>query len=72
MKEQKPRCKHLRTRMAYLPEIAGLEHWSTGESTIDQYWCLCTMTTAGPDDQYVAPEKCQPGRSCYEDADNLV
>ena len=30
------------------------------------YWCLCTGTPVGPDDELVRPEGCVPGRRCYD------
>ena len=58
-------CKHLRTKHAYMPEPDNPEAWRSGESSTAQYWCLCTMNTAGPDHQFVAPEACHAQRSCF-------
>ncbi|MEM7164475.1 MAG: hypothetical protein AAF581_03370 [Planctomycetota bacterium] len=30
------------------------------------FHCLCTMDCQGPDGDDVEPEKCRPGRACYE------
>ncbi|RMF69890.1 MAG: hypothetical protein D6743_01125 [Calditrichaeota bacterium] len=64
-------CRHLRTKVTYLPDFSDPDSWRTGESTTQQYWCLCTMTTAGPDNDLVAPESCQPTRACYEETEQL-
>ena len=58
-------CRHLRTKTAYMPEPDRPEAWRSGESSTAQYWCLCTMGTAGPDNQFVAPESCGKERSCF-------
>lgn len=58
-------CRHLRTKTAYIPEADRPDVWRSGESSTAQYWCLCTMTTAGPDNQFVAPESCCSSRTCF-------
>ena len=30
------------------------------------YWCEATCTQVGPDDELCEPDKCLPGRACYE------
>ena len=30
------------------------------------YWCAKTCTVIGPDDDYVVPRQCRPGRGCYD------
>jgi hypothetical protein len=52
--------------MSYGPGIEGLSDWRSSEGSSNQYWCLKTMTTAGPDNDFVAPESCQPHRKCFE------
>ncbi|HEX9654614.1 MAG TPA: hypothetical protein VGA99_12970 [bacterium] len=66
---KKSHCRHLRTKMAYIPDVENSENWRTGESSTHQYWCLCTMTTCGPDSELVAPERCQRDRTCYREVD---
>lgn len=63
---KKSHCRHLRTKMTYIPDFADDDRWRTGESMTQQYWCLCTMSTAGPDDDFVAPEKCHSDRVCFK------
>jgi hypothetical protein len=31
-----------------------------------QCWCARTMQSTGPDDGFVSPDTCQPGRACFE------
>jgi len=63
---KKSHCRYLRAKRAYIPGCEDPESWRSGDSSTQQYWCLRTMTTAGSDDDVVAPELCQPGRSCYK------
>jgi hypothetical protein len=58
-------CAHLRTKRYYygstdeVLEVAEL-------STTAQFWCLRTMRVVGPDEGYVSPATCRPGRACCE------
>jgi len=60
-------CAMLRTKTAF----GGYElddqpaDWQSGKSTTAVFWCLKTMTTAGPDDQFAHPSTCQAGRACF-------
>ena len=63
-------CRMLRTKMAFgLYEGEDIEPWENGTSSTAVYWCLGTMQTAGPDDQFVHPENCREGRGCYQARD---
>jgi hypothetical protein len=64
--EKKSQCRFLRTKTSYTPDADNLEFWRSGRSATAQYWCLCTMTTAGPDNDLVAPEVCQETRDCFQ------
>jgi hypothetical protein len=64
--KKKSGCRHIRTRMSYGPGIGDFGDWRTDKGSSNQYWCLKTMTTAGPDNDFVAPETCQPDRGCFE------
>ncbi len=57
-------CRKLRTKMAFGSHV-GAEDWRTGESTTATYWCLCTMETVGPDDDFAHAKKCREGRRCF-------
>jgi hypothetical protein len=61
-------CKMLRTKTAFGLYEGDPEHeaWELATSRTAVYWCLRTMQTAGPDDQFVHPESCREGRSCYQ------
>ena len=67
---KKSQCRYLRTKSVYVPDFDDMESWRTGDTTTQQYWCLRTMITAGPDNDLVAPEQCQPERSCYKEPDD--
>ena len=30
------------------------------------YWCVHTQSVIGPDDAVAEPERCGPGRNCYD------
>ena len=64
-------CRHLRTKMSYIPDPDNQEAWRSEDSTTRQYWCARTMQTAGPDNGLVAPQECGRGRSCYKDKFNV-
>jgi hypothetical protein len=57
-------CRFLRARSAYGHPLDGAS-WEEGESTIESYWCLCTMEPTGPDDRLVTAHDCRAGRSCF-------
>ncbi len=65
--EKKSQCRFLRTKTSYTPDADHLESRRSGESATAQYWCLCTMMTAGPDNDMAAPEVCQTHRPCYHE-----
>lgn len=66
--EEKPVvCRLLRTKTAFGSFVGNLHAWQTGASTTAVYWCLNTMETAGPDDAYVHPHNCRPGRVCFQE-----
>jgi hypothetical protein len=61
----------LRTKNSFAAydELDGFEPWELGGSTTAVYWCLNTMQTAGPDDNFAHPEICRAGRTCYQAKD---
>lgn len=59
-------CRMLRTKTAYGAYTSTGEDWRTGASTTAVYWCLSTMGTSGPDEQYAHPQACCEGRPCYQ------
>ena len=58
-------CRMLRTKMAFGSLVTGAPSFRTGESTTAVYWCLCTMESAGPDDDFAHAKKCREGRRCF-------
>ncbi|HEX8523808.1 MAG TPA: hypothetical protein VF669_16245 [Tepidisphaeraceae bacterium] len=59
-------CKCLRTKTAFGSfSETGKPPWQSGESTTAVYWCLVTMSNAGPDDRFCHPHNCQEGRGCF-------
>jgi hypothetical protein len=59
-------CQCLRTKNPYGTTPHDAESWLPGVGTSSSYWCLRTMSPAGPDDHYVHLARCLPGRSCYQ------
>jgi hypothetical protein len=64
--DKKRVCRMLRTKNSFA-SYANVDEvpWQEGESTTAVYWCLRTMETAGPDDDYAHPSACRVGRSCF-------
>jgi hypothetical protein len=60
-------CRLLRTKTSFGSFVGNLHAWQTGASTTAVYWCLNTMETAGPDDDYAHPHACRAGRTCFEE-----
>jgi hypothetical protein len=61
-----PVCPMLRTKTAFGSYGPESEPWDSGTSTTAVYWCLQTMQTAGPDDNFCHPNTCRAGRACYQ------
>ncbi|HEY1686965.1 MAG TPA: hypothetical protein VGG19_19545 [Tepidisphaeraceae bacterium] len=61
-------CKRLRTKQAFM-HSATEPAWQEGKSTTAAYWCLRTMSPAGPDEAFVHPRDCKAGRGCYENVE---
>jgi hypothetical protein len=59
-------CRRLRTKKAFGSFRGNLYSWQSGSSTTAVYWCLRTMETVGPDDDYAHPHACLRGRGCFE------
>jgi len=58
-------CALLRSKGGYLPANPRADNAVPGGSSTAVYWCLKTMKMMGPDEGYVAPDTCVPGRSCH-------
>jgi len=64
------RCKSLRSKASYGAfEDSGEEILELTGSTAT-YWCLKTMSKAGPDNHLVHRSACQEGRICWEPCDS--
>jgi hypothetical protein len=61
-------CRLLRTKTAYGNYGQDMDAWQMGDSTTAVFWCLSTMTTAGPDQDYAHPMSCRDGRRCFKAA----
>ena len=62
-------CRMLRTKTFFgtlVGDYSEAAPWDSGASTTAVYWCLRTMESAGPDDQYAHPHACRAGRECFE------
>ncbi len=61
-------CKHLRTKKMFTGFSAeeSFAEKLDDHVTPNHFWCNCTQTVVGPDDQPAHKENCTPGRSCYE------
>ncbi len=58
-------CKLLRTKSGF-GAVAGGEGWKRGDSETEIYWCLNTMESFGPDDDFVHAQSCCKGRQCFQ------
>lgn len=59
-------CSMLRTKTFFGTYTSTGEDWQTGDSSTAVYWCLETMSTAGPDDDLAHPHTCRCGRRCFK------
>ena len=58
-------CRHLRTKAMYVPALR--ESMFRDEAVSSSHcWCIKTMGTVGPDDEYVSLEDCEVSRQCFE------
>ena len=62
------RCRHLRTKMMHVASDWESRAEDYPSSTAS-YWCLKTMSSAGPDDAPAVLGDCRSGRSCFEPQD---
>lgn len=63
-----PVCRHLRTKILYVPGQAALVGEDAEEAGQARHcWCNKTMTPVGLDDRRVNAEACaEPTRPCYQ------
>lgn len=63
------KCKFIRSRASDQPILPQGEMMENKNFPSGFYWCTCSMGAIGPDDDFVAPEKCEKERHCYEKID---
>ncbi|WP_372369715.1 hypothetical protein [Candidatus Uabimicrobium sp. HlEnr_7] len=63
------KCKFIRSRATDIPILPNGETLEDDSCRSGVFWCTHTMTAVGPDDDFVAPEKCQSVRQCYKKID---
>jgi len=64
---QTPFCGNLRSKRFFMLNVIPTK----AEDYLDasgHCWCYDTQQVRGPDDGFVEPERCVPGRSCYRSA----
>ena len=71
-------CRLLRTKNAFGAYMSNMDEeqssdeparWQDGNSTTAVFWCLKTMDTCGPDDDFAHARTCRPGRECFRGHD---
>ena len=72
MNKEKIQCIHLRAKKLYVSDFPENENHAINDSSTSQYWCLGTMSTVGPDDDFAAPERCMAHRSCFKAKDLIT
>ena len=60
-------CQCLRTKNPYGTTPQDPDSWLPAFHASSSYWCLRTMSPAGPDDHFVHLSRCVPGRRCYKE-----
>jgi hypothetical protein len=64
------RCASLRSKSSYAAFGEFHEDHAELMGATSTYWCLKTMSKAGPDNHFVHRSVCQPGRACWEAHDD--
>lgn len=72
MVEQKPytKCRCLRSKSSYAALGDYREDLEMVMGSTTTFWCLKTMSKAGPDEHYVHASTCHEGRRCWEAAED--
>ena len=63
------RCDSLRSKSSYGAFGEFTEEMNELVGSTTTYWCLHTMSKAGPDDHFVHRSVCKPGRSCWHESE---
>lgn len=58
-------CALLRTKTAFGP-YGSANDLTHADSTTAVFWCLGTMSSAGPDDELAHAQLCREGRRCFQ------
>ena len=64
------RCKSLRSKSSYGVFETSDEELLELVGSTTTYWCLKTMSKAGPDNHFVHRSVCQEGRGCWESCES--
>jgi hypothetical protein len=67
--KQNTKCRCLRSKSSYSSLGEYREDLEAIMGTTSTFWCLKTMSKAGPDEHYVHASKCHEGRRCWEAAE---
>jgi hypothetical protein len=64
---QTPFCANLRSKKYFMLNVipTKVEDFMDASGCC---WCYHTMQVRGPDEGFVEPESCVPGRACYQTA----
>ncbi len=62
-------CKHLRTKKMFTGFTAeeAFADKPADEVNSSHFWCNCTQSVVGPDDQRVHKDLCTEARACFEE-----
>lgn len=64
-----PVCDWLRAKVTRAAHNDKAALWAMRSDATAVFWCLLTMSPAGPDDALVHAGSCGPGRACCSCAD---
>jgi hypothetical protein len=59
-------CRLLRSKGTPGVTYDDAVSWEAGFVSTATYWCLATTDQIGPDDGFVHPHACTPGRICHQ------
>jgi hypothetical protein len=65
-------CRFLRAKNPYGRLEGGENPWLLLDDPNTICWCLQSSGRVGPDNGLIAPERCLPGRKCYEPPRELI
>jgi len=62
---QSPMCREIRSKKVFTLESIPMEPHDVIDLS-NHCWCRQTMQVFGPDGDIARPQKCVPGRTCYQ------